>query len=152
MKKSLAVSFFAVILSACMSMSQGMPQEVIIPAKVYNIDNGSTFNVSFKWTGSGYGEAWGIFDNGVGCNGEYLTQIGGSSGSSVAVSQGWGSIYGWGMHGFSGARANASGVAVGSYASQPNTQIGSVKRTVSFQKIMVDHSSRTGTLSSPKTI
>jgi len=29
---------------------------------------------------------------------------------------------------------------------------GSVKRTVSFQKIMVDHSSRTGTLSSPKTI
>lgn len=90
MKNIIAASFL--FLSGCTVMP------INIPVKVYNLDSGDVLSAVFKWSGRA-GVVTATTPTGLQCNGEYLTFSSEMAGSSSS----WGSIYGYGVNGFSSA-------------------------------------------------
>jgi hypothetical protein len=120
MKRLFLVGVLVLPLSACAIF----PQEQVISGNIYNLDTGAVLKAAYKWDRTGHGEAWMTTEAGIRCSGHYATQLGGYSASSVGVSQGWGSVYGWGAGGFVGASAQSYAVSSGAYSVRPNTQVG----------------------------
>jgi hypothetical protein len=111
------LGFIFLILLACASRQVETVQVQSIPVNVYNLNNGEILRGEFYWTGL-KGKAALINTNGERCEGEYLTQMGGYSGSGFSSS--WGHIYSWGL-GTGGAFTNTNT----SVNIHPRTNVGS---------------------------